>query len=184
MDQVRPQSGKLALRPRIRRLADLILTHSIRRRPRADPVQKQVPGERMTSQGLTCRGPLQKPGLSGAKSGAHRRLTAIQDFAPLNPGYVAQVRRCAGRKVEDNFQLSGETAGDLFARRKATGRLLRERKPAVDANFEDAAARPPQVYLRRWSQLGDQFPRLTGARFVASLTAIFDLDVHDFVLSA
>ena len=77
----------------------------------------------------------------------------------------------------------GETAGDLFARWKAPGRLLRVRQSAVDANFEDAAARPPQVYLRRRSQLGDQFPRLTGARFIASLTAIFDLDLHDFILS-
>jgi hypothetical protein len=54
---------------------------------------------------------------------------------------------------------------------------------AVDANFEDAAARPPQVYLRRGPQLGDQFFRLTGARFIASLTAVFDFDLHDFVLS-
>lgn len=27
----------------------------------ADPVQKQVPGERMTQKGLTNQGPLQKP---------------------------------------------------------------------------------------------------------------------------
>jgi hypothetical protein len=79
--------------------------------------------------------------------------------------------------------LSGETAGDLFARRKAAGRLLRERQSAVDANFEDAATRPPQAQLRRGPQLGDQFPRLTGARFIASLTAVFDFDCHDFVLS-
>jgi hypothetical protein len=79
--------------------------------------------------------------------------------------------------------LSGETAGDLFARRKAAGRLLRERQSAVNANFKDAATRPPQVYLRRGLQLGDQFFRLTGARFITSLTAVFDLDLHDFVLS-
>jgi len=83
-----------------------------------------------------------------------------------------------------DYALSGETAGDLFARRKAAGRLLREREAAVDANFEDAAARPPQAQLRRGLQLGDQFPRLTGARFVTSLTAIFDLDHHEFVLAA
>jgi hypothetical protein len=29
----------------------------------------------------------------------------------------------------------------------------------------------------------DQFPHLTGARFVASLTAVFDLDFHEFVLA-
>jgi hypothetical protein len=77
-----------------------------------------------------------------------------------------------------------ETTGDLFARRKATGRLLRERETVVNANLEDAATRPPQVYLRRRSQLKDQFFRLTGARFIASLTAVFDLDLHDFVLAA
>jgi hypothetical protein len=84
------------------------------------------------------------------------------------------------RKIE----LLGETAGDLFARWKTAGRLLRERQTAVDANFEDAATRPPQAQLRRGLQLDDQFPRLTGARFIASLTAIFDLDLHDFVLAA
>jgi hypothetical protein len=81
-------------------------------------------------------------------------------------------------------ELSGETAGDLFAGRKATGRLLRVRQSAVNANFEDAATRPPQAHLRRGSHFGDQFPRLTGARFIASLTAVFDLDLHDFVLAA
>jgi hypothetical protein len=37
--------------------------------------------------------------------------------------------------------------------------------------------------LRRGLQFNDQFPRLTGARFIASLTAIFDLDFHEFVLA-
>ena len=32
-------------------------------------------------------------------------------------------------------------------------------------------------------QLKDQFPHLTGARFIASLTAVFDLDFHEFVLA-
>jgi hypothetical protein len=80
-------------------------------------------------------------------------------------------------------ELSGETAGNLFAGRKATGRLLRVCQPAVNANFEDAATRPPQAQLRRGPQLFDQFPRLTGARFIASLAAVFDLNFHDFVLS-
>jgi len=37
--------------------------------------------------------------------------------------------------------------------------------------------------LRRGLQLGDQFPRLTGAWFITSLTAVFDFDLHEFVLS-
>jgi hypothetical protein len=90
------------------------------------------------------------------------------------PNENTRVRSCA---------LSAETAGDLFAGRKAAGRLLGVRQSAVNANFEDAAARPPQAHLRRGLQLDDQFPRLTGARLVASLTAIFDLDLHELVLS-
>jgi hypothetical protein len=77
----------------------------------------------------------------------------------------------------------GETISYFFARWEATGRLFRERESAIDANFEDAATRAPQAQLRRGSQLSDQFPRLTGARFITSLTAVFDLDFHDFVLT-
>ena len=43
--------------------------HPIRRRPCADPVQKQVPGDSDDEKGLTYRGPLQKPGLNEVKSG-------------------------------------------------------------------------------------------------------------------
>jgi hypothetical protein len=53
---------------------------------------------------------------------------AISDFAPLNPGYVAKVKDERDYSVlRADFQFSGETAGDLFARRKAAGRLLRVR---------------------------------------------------------
>jgi hypothetical protein len=105
--------------------------------------------------------------------------------ANLNIEWLRWVRNELGRPDRDALRcaLSAKTAGDLFARRKATGSLLREREPAIDANFEDAAARPPQAQLRRGSQLGDQFPRLTGARFITSLAAVFDLDCHEFVLS-
>ena len=86
--------------------------------------------------------------------------------------------------LRPHFQpLSGETAGNLFARRKTAGRFLRERASAVDLNFEDAAARPPQAYLRRELQLEHEVPRLTGARFIASLTAVFDLDFHELIPS-
>jgi hypothetical protein len=76
----------------------------------------------------------------------------------------------------------GERVDDLLARWKATGRLLGELKSAVNANFKHAAARAPKAYLCRGSQLEDLVPRLTGARFVASSTAIFDLDLHEVVL--
>jgi hypothetical protein len=88
---------------------------------------------------------------------------------------------CSARR---QYVCSCQTIRNLVARRKAAGRLLGEREAAVDANFEDAAARAPQVQLRRGLQLEDQILRLTGARFVASLAAIFDFDVHDLVLTA
>jgi hypothetical protein len=98
--------------------------------------------------------------------------------------HIAQRRPSRqSQPTRERHALLGETASDLFARWEATGRLFRERESAVDANFEDAATRPPQAQLRRESQLGDQFPRLTGARFIASLTAVFDLDHHEFVLT-
>jgi hypothetical protein len=89
-----------------------------------------------------------------------------------------------GRRQGYALLTSGETRSYLLVRRKAAGRLLRVRQSAVNANFEDAATRPPQAQLRQGLQPGDQFPRLTGARFIASLTAIFDLDLHEFVLAA
>ena len=78
---------------------------------------------------------------------------------------------------------SGDTVGDLVAGREAAGRLLRERKPAVDAYLEDAAARALQAHVGRRLQFEDLVPRRTGARLIASLTAIFDLDFHEPVLA-
>jgi hypothetical protein len=80
--------------------------------------------------------------------------------------------------------LLGETAGYLIARWKATGCLLRECESAVNANFEDAATGSSNAYVCRGSQLQDLFPRRTGARFIASLTAVFDLDFHELILPA
>ena len=61
--------------------------HPIRRRPCADPVQKQVPGDSDDEKGLTYRGPLQKPGLSEAKSGDDRAaFTAAPGFRFAQPG--------------------------------------------------------------------------------------------------
>jgi len=58
------------------------------------------------------------------------------------------------------------------------GCLLGKREPVIDADFEDAAARAPQAYVRSGLQLEHQLPRLTGARLIASLAAIFDFDLH------
>jgi excinuclease ABC subunit C len=46
----------------------------------------------MKQKGLTLRGPLQKPGLSKAKSGNDRpALAQTPDFAALNPGYICHM---------------------------------------------------------------------------------------------
>jgi hypothetical protein len=48
----------------------------------------------------------------------------------------------------------------------------------LDADIKDTAAGPPQRHVRTWSDLTDEVRRLTGARFIASLAAVFDFDVH------
>jgi hypothetical protein len=95
MDQVRPQSGKWHCDHAFVDWPTSSSMNPIRRRPRADPVQKQVPGDRMTQKGLTYRGPLQKPGFWCA-----RKLARSVGASP------AQVRRseppgsecCASRR--------------------------------------------------------------------------------------
>jgi hypothetical protein len=74
---------------------------------------------------------------------------------------------------------SAQTARDLFVGGEATGLLLREREPAVNLDFEDATNRSTKTYVRRGSQFEDPFSRRTGARFIPSLAAVFDLDFHD-----
>src|SRR5262249_10485933 len=81
------------------------------------------------------------------------------------------------------FLFSFSAGGGFFSPLKTARRLLLKTKPAGDPNFEDAATLPSQACLCRGSQLEDLFPHLTGARFIASLTAIFDLDFHEMVLA-
>jgi hypothetical protein len=62
--------------------------------------------------------------------------------------------------------------------RELAGRLLRIGEPAVHRDLEDTAAGPAQIDLRGGLGLQDRVPRRTGARFVASHSAVFDLDLH------
>src|SRR5947209_4961561 len=55
------------IRPRIRRLADLSSPHPIRRRPCADPVQKQVSGEWMTQKGIDSSRPVTEARMERSK---------------------------------------------------------------------------------------------------------------------
>jgi len=68
----------------------------------------------------------------------------------------------------------------LLICRESSGRLLRVGDPAIDFYFKDTAARPAQIDLCRRLQSKDHVPRRTGARLVASLAAVFDLDFHGF----
>lgn len=74
---------------------------------------------------------------------------------------------------------STERGDDLFVGGEAPGRLLGKCQPAIDANLEYAAGGTAQGHLRSRVGFADQSCRLTGARFIASLAAVFDLDAHD-----
>ena len=73
---------------------------------------------------------------------------------------------------------SAEGAEYFLVCREPAGRLLRVGEPAVHRDLEDAAAGPAQSNLRGGLGLQDRVLRRTGARFIASHSAVFDLDLH------
>jgi hypothetical protein len=73
---------------------------------------------------------------------------------------------------------SGYNADDLGIGGKPAKRLLGAGYTVVNADLKDAPTGPPQCHLRIWSDLADEVRRLTGARFIVSLTAVLDFDVH------
>ena len=99
------------IRPRIRRLADLSSTHPIRRRPCADPVQKQVSGEWMTQKGIDLSRPVTEARMSVAKSGAN--LTACDPACRFaHAGYACfrtLVRRRGQRDPCEGLRHTGKT---------------------------------------------------------------------------
>ena len=68
----------------------------------------------------------------------------------------------------DNLGIGGEPAE----------RLLRAGYAVVDTDLKDATTGPAQCHLGIWSDLADQVRRLTGARFIVSLTAVLDFNAH------
>ena len=74
--------------------------------------------------------------------------------------------------------LSAYGADDLSVGGEAAGRFFGVGNTIINANLEHAAARAQQRHLRVWSLLADYARRLTGARFIASLTAVLDFDAH------
>ena len=56
--------------------------------------------------------------------------------------------------------------------------MLGEDDAVLDADVKDTATGPPQRHVRSWHDLANEVRRLTGARFIASLAAVLDFDVH------
>jgi hypothetical protein len=76
---------------------------------------------------------------------------------------------------------SAEGREHLCVRREPAARLLGIREPAIHRNLEHAAAGPLQLHLRAGCGLLNQTCRHTGARFIASHSAIFDLNLHELL---
>jgi hypothetical protein len=124
---------------------------------------------------------------------ASRRL-AVTDPAPTiqheGSSGLSFVRGTQGPQVhrafsEDAFartthpaHKSPEGREHLRVRREPAGHLLGVREPAIHRNLEHAATGPVQFHLRARCGLLNQSCRHTGARFIASHSAIFDLNLH------
>jgi hypothetical protein len=83
-----------------------------------------------------------------------------------------------GRRHASRCERSAEGLEHFLVCRELAGRLLRIGEPAVHRDLEDTAAGPAQIDLRGGLGLQDRVPRRTGARFIASHSAVFDLDLH------
>ena len=73
---------------------------------------------------------------------------------------------------------SAEGREHLLVCREPAGRLLGVREPAIHGNLEHPTAGPAQLHLRAGCRLLNQPCRRTGARFIASHSTIFDLNLH------
>jgi hypothetical protein len=73
---------------------------------------------------------------------------------------------------------SGHDVDDLGISGEPAKGMLGEDYAVLDADVEDTATGPPQRHARTWSDLANELRRLTGARFIASLAAVLDFDVH------
>jgi hypothetical protein len=73
---------------------------------------------------------------------------------------------------------SGYDVDDLGIRGEPAKRLLGEGYTVVSADLKRTPTGPQQRHLRIWSDVADQVRRLTGARFIVSLSAVLDFDPH------
>jgi hypothetical protein len=82
-----------------------------------------------------------------------------------------------GTQIRVDRQLTN--GGEHFlVRRELTGRLFGEGEPAVHRDLEDPAARSAQADLGGRHLGENPVPRRTGARFVASHSAVYDFNLH------
>jgi hypothetical protein len=73
---------------------------------------------------------------------------------------------------------SGHDADNLGIGWKPTKRLFGAGYAVVDADCKNAPTGSPQAHLSIRSDLANEVRRLTGARFIVSLAAVFDFDMH------
>jgi hypothetical protein len=76
---------------------------------------------------------------------------------------------------------SAEGCEHLRVRWEPACRLLGVGEPVIHGDLEHTTAGPSQLYLRARCRLLNQTCRRTGARFIASHSAIFDLDLHNLL---
>ena len=81
----------------------------------------------------------------------------------------------------ESARKSAEGREHLRVRWEPAGRLLGVGEPAIHGNLEHTTAGPVQLHLRAGCRLLNQTCRRTGARFIASHSAIFDLNLHNLL---
>jgi hypothetical protein len=98
----------------------------------------------------------------------------------LIPPGLAHFDRCLAWSSSSDAPAAKSAEGreHLLVGREAAGRLLGVREPAIHGNLEHTTAGPVQLHLRAGCRLLNQTCRRTGARFIASHSAIFDLNLH------
>jgi hypothetical protein len=94
------------------------------------------------------------------------------------PGFLLSSRTC---HAPETACKSAQSREHLGVRWEPAGRLLGICEPAIHGNLEDTTAGLVQLYLRAGCLLRNQTCRRTGARFIASHSAIFDLDLHNLL---
>jgi hypothetical protein len=135
-------------------LADLSFTNLIRRRPRADPVQKHVPGDRTTQKGIDSSRPVTEAWIERSEiRGRTCRSDAAPGFCRAQPGL---------QNIKE-------------AKRRQT-RILPFRIIRMRSRAESAARSPVGVPPRRLRQRANAAAQLQnalpGRRFRRALSAV------------